>query len=588
LLLVGFWIVFLILGTLGRLMAHCGAWLCFLRLLLLVILGPVVLGAGCRRADPVDAVALMGVDSPVISAEAPLELRAEGLPTARRVNVALHGRLAAAGQDERELDVSLMGHVLSPERLSIAVDPAVIARWGRATFVGSVVVDCDPPSPRGCHGALAQVRFDVELLGERRAQPLHYAVQRLLPALGLSISDADSATFGLLVSAVRPGSLAERAGLRLGDTIVRSNGVSLHALADLAPGPSADALALGVRRGETQLSLRVPLADAPPLADLRLLGVCVVVSPLLLLLLARLGMPAPALLVSGLRARLATLRSSAGWPLAAGAVLSGSLGMYLALAAHVFDPLILLLVHLGGVVLLRGLRGEGAQRFAADVLGVGAATLCVAAVSGTRAWPLLLRDQGALPWAWNALARLPLSAACVLFVLSAARLHGSGGQQRMAAQLWEEGLCALLAGMCASLFFGGVHLAADAGVFALVFGALLAAAKAVCCYVLLKVLADVALTSSRKWLWVSLVALTPIWTRLAPSRSFELLWGSAACVMCACVALAGLLSSRGALATPEPQPVKAKPKTVRKRAPTSDGRKPAPTRQARPVPQTQP
>ncbi|HTU59827.1 MAG TPA: PDZ domain-containing protein, partial [Polyangiales bacterium] len=277
-----------IFGTLGRLMIHWGAWLGLVRVFCFVITSASFLGAGCRRSDPVDVVGITAVDSPVISAASPLELRAEGLPTGRRVKVSLKGRLAAAGQDERALDVSLVGHVLSPERLSVAVDAARIARWGRATFDGEVVVDCDPPKPRGCHGRLAQARFDVELLGERRAQPLHSAVARLLPTVGLEISDADAATNGLLVSEVRGGSLAARAGLRVGDTIVHSNGVRLHALADLAPGPTADALALLVRRAAGQLvMLRVPLADAPPLADLRLFGLCLAASPILLLLFAR-------------------------------------------------------------------------------------------------------------------------------------------------------------------------------------------------------------------------------------------------------------------------------------------------------------
>lgn len=509
----------------------------------------MMVGAGCRRRDPVDAVALLGVESEVISADAPLELRAEGLPSARRVQVGLRGRLAAAGQDERELDVSLVGHVLSPERLSIAVDPVLIARWGRATFEGSLVVDCDPPAPRGCHGVLAQARFDVELLGERRGQPLHYAVERLLPTLGLEISDADSATFGLLVSEVRPGSLAARAGLRSGDTIVRSNGVSLHALADLAPGPSADALALGVRRASGQLvSLRLPLADAPPLADPRLLGLCLVASPLFLLLLSRLGMPAPASMISALGSRLWALRLSAGGPLFFGAALSALLSVYASLGARMFDPFMLLLVHLGCLVLLRGLRGDGGKHLALDALGVWGAVLCVVAVSGTRAWSIVLRDQGALPWSWNALSRLPLMAACVLFVLSAAQLHARRPEQRVAARFGEEGLCAMLAALCAGLFFGGGFVAQSAGGAALAVGSMLAALKGVCCYVLLRVVDGSLLPHARRWLWLSLAAVTPLWVRLAPTRSFELICGSVICVLLACITLAGFVSLRSARA----------------------------------------
>jgi hypothetical protein len=333
----------------------------------------------------------------------------------------------------------------------------------------------------------------------------------------------------------------------------------LHALADLAPGPRADALALVVRRGGGQLvTLRVPLADAPPLADWRLLGLCLAAAPILLFLFARLGMPAPAALAWGLRSQLTALRGRAGWPLLVGAVLSTGLGVYATLAASLFDPFVLLVLHLAGVLSLWGLREKGAQRLAADALGVWAGALCVVAVSGTRAWPLLLRDQGALPWAWNALSRLPLTAACLLFVLSAARLHRAlarRAEQRMAAQLWEHGLSGLLAPLCASLFFGGAFVAPSASALALLMAAVLAAVKSLVCYGLLRLVAGIKLLGARNWLWISLIALTPLWVGLVPGRPFELIWGSAACVLCVCIAIAGVVSLR----SPQPQPATAKP-----------------------------
>ena len=78
-----------------------------------------------------DQVRLLAVESKVIGPDTALELSAEGLPTGRSLAVSLKGTLAAAGQDEQKLDVSLVGHALSPERLSVAIDPARFARWGR-------------------------------------------------------------------------------------------------------------------------------------------------------------------------------------------------------------------------------------------------------------------------------------------------------------------------------------------------------------------------------------------------------------------------------------------------------------------------
>jgi hypothetical protein len=268
-----------------------------------------------------------------------------------------------------------------------------------------------------------------------------------------------------------------------------------------------------------------------------------------------------------------------------GAVVSALLSICAALGARVFDPFVLLWVHLGGVVLLRGLRGDGGKRLALDVLGLWGALLCVAAVSGTRAWAIVLRDQGALPWAWNALSRLPLTAACMLFVLSAAQLHEQRAQQRMAAQLWEQALCAMLATLCAGLFFGGGYVAQSAGGLELALGGALAALKGVFCYGLLRVVDGSVLQHTRKWLWLTLAAVTPLWVRLAPTRSFEMIWGSVVCVICACIALAGLISLRsGRARSSTSQPTAAPSPRAQAAKPTK--RRSAQVRTTRPLPQT--
>jgi hypothetical protein len=213
-------------------------------------------------------------------------------------------------------------------------------------------------------------------------------------------------------------------------------------------------------------------------------------------------------------------------------------------------------------------------------------------VSGTRAWSIVLRDQGALPWAWNALSRLPLSAACVLFVLSAAALHAPEGKRGLAAQCWEQGLCALLAALCAGLFFGGGLVAASAGALTFALGGIVAALKGLVCYALLRALDGSVLLHARKWLWVSLIAVTPLWVRLAPSRSFELIWGSVICVVCGCIALAGLVSLRStrartsAAAAPKPTAASVVADSA-SAAPKKVARRSTAARPARPLPQTQ-
>ena len=78
----------------------------------------------------------------------------------------------------------------------------------------------------------------------------------------------------------------------------------------------------------------------------------------------------------------------------------------------------------------------------------------------------------------------------------------------------------------------------------IVLGALLAAAKCVLCFWLLRALAGGKLLGSRKWLWWTLTVVTPLWATLVPGRPFELIWGSVACVICGCIAIAGIGSWR--------------------------------------------
>lgn len=539
------------MGTLGRLMTDFGGWLRFFGMCLFVI--PVA-GAGlvgCGGRDPVDQVRLVGVESPVIRADTPLSLSAQGLPSGRTLEVTLQGTLAAAGQDERTLDVSLVGHVLSPERLSVAIDPARFARWGRATFEGEVVVRCDPPTPRGCHGSLSGVRFDVELLGQRQAHALRYRVDRLLPSLGVGISDAASAAHGLLVAEVSDGSLAARAGLLPGDTIVRSNGVTLHALADMVPGPKAETLALWVRRASgEELAVRVALAEAAPWADPRVLGLCLVACPVLLFLLLRSGWVTPAQLLPSAFARVSALRGSMGWWFELGAVLSLVFGALSVLWASALDPFVLLLAHLAGLLALRGLDTRRLGRLVIDVLGLWGGVLAVAAVSGTRDWSLLVRDQGVAPWAWNAFSRLPLSLALLVYLTGAAGLHGAAAGSEVTRQPamlpGERALAALAATLCAGLFLGGAHLPASAGGLALTLGAAAAACKSLSCYVLFGAVNRRGLELARVGSWIALCAVSMVWAHVAPSRAFELSWGSAACMLFGLVALTALLSVRAA------------------------------------------
>ena len=502
---------------------------------------------GCGRRGPEDHLRLSGLDSPLISPETALEIVGEELPTGQRLAVELRGVLAAVGQDPRSLQVSLLGQVLAPERLSVALDSDLVRSWGRAGFEGEIRVSCEANAARRCRGLLKGVSFDVEAADPRRSQrQRHRVVEQMLPALGLTVSDSESAARGVLLSGVEPGSLAARADLHEGDTLVRSNGVSLHALSDLAPGPSASALLLRVQRASGQQeSVRLALASAAPLADPRTLGLCVLACPALLLLLGFAPLPAPGATLSLLAARSAAAYRGAGRQFGLG----GLLCLLLAAAAVIWrqppDAFWLLAMQLGCVLGLQGIRRAGWGKLLSDVLGLWLAAASAAAISGTRSWEAIALDQLGGPWAWNALSRPPLLLALILTLLHGARLR------RPAVGAWGMTLDgasrALIAVLCAGLFLGGSQLQADAAGFALFAGCALFCIKALLCYALMVALPRLPLTRTRRAvLWGSLCCASLLWPWLSPGRTFELLLGSVLCVFGVFWLLIGLWQQRRA------------------------------------------
>lgn len=71
---------------------------------------------------------------------------------------------------------------------------------------------------------------------------------------------------GLLVEEVEPASVAERVGIRQGDLLIASGRTELRSLTCLAAAIAASRreIPLALRRGETVLSVRVPMPDASP------------------------------------------------------------------------------------------------------------------------------------------------------------------------------------------------------------------------------------------------------------------------------------------------------------------------------------
>jgi S1-C subfamily serine protease len=89
------------------------------------------------------------------------------------------------------------------------------------------------------------------------------ATRHARPGLGLRVKDAEAQS-GAYVGSVRPGSPAERAGVRPGDVVVEFSGAPVHNAADVErlatqrrPGQPTS---IAVRRGDDRQTLIIPSA----------------------------------------------------------------------------------------------------------------------------------------------------------------------------------------------------------------------------------------------------------------------------------------------------------------------------------------
>jgi hypothetical protein len=485
----------------------------------------IVFVAGCQHATA-RRLHLLALLTPVLDTEASLELSGVDLPVGASASVELSGSLYAPGRVVRPVREALRAVVISPERVVVSVGPALIEAWGRGSFQGDLTLSCGRPAADAALGRLEHARFDLD----GPAQPLerlHREAQALLGSLGLEASDEDSFGSGLLVRRVFAHGPAARAGLQAGDRVLRSEGVSLRALADLAPPPSAAWLRLSVRSASGELrSLRVWLLGGALWEQRRALALALVSCAILFLLLRSCSLPR-------LRAPLASL----GEPAAVrGMVLVMGLSLAIVRFPSAFDPRWLLLGQLGLVAIARR-RNLGAWfGFSIDAAGLWLGLLCVAALSGTFDWSGIAAEQGGWPWQWSAFSRPPLSLASWLCVGYGARLQASlrRGQSSWLGQGADDLGRALLAVLFAGLFLRAFSGQAASGTEFALAGAS-AGLKAALCWAGLWLM-PTAGQRSRIWL-VALPLSCAAWAWLAPNPSFEAACGAVSCLVCAALLL---------------------------------------------------
>jgi len=161
------------------------------------------------------------------------------------------------------------------------------------TFKGDVIVSFPASTPGALPitGSARDVQIDFRAPSSRRAvvQARQDEGDRALKFMGLTVSDESPASGGLMTTAVRPASPADRAGILAGDLITGFEGVRVVSKADVNPDGTSRFAAMTLRRGtdasaeeSKQISVEGFRPSAP--ADLLAAGVILLVAAAIIML----------------------------------------------------------------------------------------------------------------------------------------------------------------------------------------------------------------------------------------------------------------------------------------------------------------
>lgn len=275
----------------------------------LLALAPLL---GCAREPLPQLLTVREVSPREVELGDRLEVTGAGFAQGRPAHVHLHGTAQRPGEDPEPLDLELVGDVVTPERIDVAIDDDVIGKLCgtgthamHTTFEGSAEVafaattEGAPPVT----GIASHVTLDAFPPQAPLAQTEARADEgaRFLKSIGITLrGEADA----FVVDAVAAGSAAERAGILRGDVVVAASGLRVASTSDLAPPPSALAVPIAVRRGaaEHEETHVVALeASAAPLSA-RLTFPALLIALALVVVLFAAG--APGRIVPWLRRRL--------------------------------------------------------------------------------------------------------------------------------------------------------------------------------------------------------------------------------------------------------------------------------------------
>lgn len=198
-----------------------------------------------------------------LSVGSQLQIEGEGFPIGRDGTLRLSGECRAPGEPPRRVRLERPLHATAEGEATVAIDASFLRRvGGRATchFAGSVRFE-------GVSGDVIG-RFDdatldiVPVARERIARHLQDGERgrHVASRLGLAFADELPEPYGLRVETVAPSSVAARAGIVPGDTVLSVDGIRLYDIADLVPPPGFHRTSIDVRH---EASGRIATIEAP-------------------------------------------------------------------------------------------------------------------------------------------------------------------------------------------------------------------------------------------------------------------------------------------------------------------------------------
>lgn len=203
----------------------------------------LVLLTACHGYDDLALLDVERIEPPEIEPGTTLRIRGSGFPLGRDPSIQLRGRSYRPGLAPRSIEASLPGVVRSESLIEVPVTAELIdAIGGRVTLDGELRVAF--PASDGRRDVFSAERVRLDLLPDTemqlRAEGTAEEADRQSPAaeFGVRLSREELGSAGVRVQSVLPGSLAERQGMKSGDTVVELDGLSVYSWRDFAPDPS--------------------------------------------------------------------------------------------------------------------------------------------------------------------------------------------------------------------------------------------------------------------------------------------------------------------------------------------------------------